>query len=343
MNIQKDKTPALNVPALILCAVIIAVIGVSYLRQHSGKLFPQTPPIMQKNDAAAWIGAVRNGEQKKAGAYATRLCGGCEFKRIPDIDYLRLATEMKFSTLVFNAPFDENDFMRWKDAFAVRKFLSGRRISADAGEIEGIAKAVLDKLECRPTPSGACQARTISEILERGYGNTHEITRTLSEAFYQSGYEVMAVSIFDDSGNIIHVVCEVRGKSSTAVVDARFKKIWPGRLFADLAQDPSLISGTWPENIAKSAKKHVYCLPAEYQDYKVYNQDLQKGLALSGTGEKPGFGGDPRKRIEEYLKHFGAREKVSVTYWRYPFIVLVSQPDFPTAWRLDYEKACEVQ
>ncbi|HCE46803.1 MAG TPA: hypothetical protein DET40_24925 [Lentisphaeria bacterium] len=326
-----------------LCAVIIAVAGVSYIRQYSGKLFPPTAPAVRKSDADKWIESVGSGDLKKAVAYAANLCGGCELKRIPDIDYLKLAAEMKFSTLVFDAPFGRNDFLRWTDALAVRKFIPGRKIGADAGEIEGIAKAVLDKLECRPTPQGVCQTRTMSEILQRGYGNTHEITRILAEALFQAGYEVMIVSIFDDSRNLIHVVCEVRGKNQSAVIDTRFKKVWTGKVFADLAQDPSLSSGTWPGDIAKSAKSHVYGLPAEYQDYKVYNQNLQKALASSGIGGIPRFGDDPRRRIEEYLKHFGPNEKVPVTYWRYPFTVLMSQPDFPGSWRLEYEKELEVQ
>jgi hypothetical protein len=52
----------------------------------------------------------------------------------------------------------------------------------------------------------------------------------------------------------------------------------------------------------------------------------------------PVFGADPRKRIEAYLKYFPVGGNVMITYWRYPFFALMSQPDYPNEWKLDYEK-----
>ncbi|HBC87000.1 MAG TPA: hypothetical protein DCZ94_08610 [Lentisphaeria bacterium] len=340
MDPQKNKKSSLNAPALILCAVIIAVTGVSYIRQKQEKIFPQQAPKGSRDDAARWCESVEKGEMKKAETYAARICGGCDMKQIPDVDYLRLAEEMKFSTLLFNQPFGKYDFYRWKDACAVLDLVWDKKTRR---ELQNMVQGVIDKLECRPTPEGKPQSLTISEILQRGYGNTHEITRVLCEAAYQSGYDVMAVSIFDESKNLIHVVCEIRGKDKSLVVDTRFKKIWDNMTFAKLAEEPKLTSGTWPENIAKSVKFHIYNLPAEFQDYKVYNQNLQQALSTRKIDGIPRFGEDPRTRIEKYLKYFGPDQKPLVTYWRYPFIALLSQPDFPAGWRLNYEKFLEEQ
>ncbi len=338
MDTQTRKS-SINIPAIILCAVIIAVAGISYIRKNQEKVFPQQAPAVARADFADWMKAVEGGNVEKAVAYATRISGGCDMRKIPDSDYLKLAADMKFSTLVYDAPFGKADFARWKDAFAVRKLISG--VKADADEIENIAKAVSSKIECRPTPAGKLQAATISEIIDRGFGNTHEITRVLCEAFYQAGYETMTVSIFEEKSFPAHLVSEIRGKGHTAVVDSRFKKVWKDMVFAKLAQDPSLAAGVWPENIAKSAKNYVYGLPAEVQDYRIFNQNLQNALVSSGFAGTVRLAEDPRKRIERYLMHFESPEKVPATYWRYPFIVLLSQPDFPAGWRLNYEKLLE--
>ncbi len=343
MDTQKNKISSLNAPALILCAIIIAVAAVSYLRSNQEKVFPQQVMGPQKTDFIQWIEAVKAGEEGKAIPYAARICGGCDLKKIPDPDYLKLAEGMKCSTMVFDAPFGKNDFLGWKDAFAVRKFISDSNIRSGADEIEKIAQAVIGKLECRPTAEGKLQARSVAEILERGYGNTHEITRVLCDAVYQSGYDVMTVSIFDETRNVIHLLCEIRGKNQAYVADVRFKRTWKDMTFEKLMQDASLTAGVWTDNIAKSAKNHVYGLPAEVQDYKVYNQDLGKALSSSEFSGSVRLGEDPRGRIEKYLSNFESPEKVQITYWRYPFIVLMSQPDFPAGWKLNIEKAMEQQ
>ncbi len=337
MDPQNKNRPFINAPVLILCAVIIAVAGVSYISQNRDRLFPQKPQEVLKDDVTRWIEAVEKGEVKKAETYATRICGGCEMKDIPDIDYLRLAEEMKFSTLLYNQPFVKYDFARWKDACAVRNLINDKK---NGKGLQDNIRAVMDKIECRPTQEGKPQALTILEILGRGYGNTHEISRVLCEVAYQSGYDVTTVSIYDESKNLIHVVCEIRRGDQSFVIDSRFKKIWEGMTFAKLAGDPKLTAGIWPEKIEKSTKFHVYCLPAEFQDYKVYNQKLY-GNASARVADIPRFGEDPRKRIEKYLQYFDPKEKPLITYWRYPFIALMSQPDFPASWRLDFEKLLE--
>ena len=91
----------------------------------------------------------------------------------------------------------------------------------------------------------------------------------------------------------------------------------------------------------KAMKNHVYGVPSEFQDYKVYNRALAENLKRGGLENIPLFGADPRKRILSYLKYFTPGENVMITYWRYPFFALLSQPDFPNDWRLSYEQLFE--
>ena len=334
MNDQKNN---INVPAIILCAVIISVFSVSLIRENSLKLFPPHNFELVNKDMVKWMEAVRENNQTKAILYASRICGGCEMKTLPDYDYMKMLGDLKISTLLLNAPFSRYDFLRWKDAFCIKEFIGGV-IDEKSGDIEGIFSAIIRSIEYRQTPEGSPQALTMSEIILRGYGNTHEKLRILCECARQAGYEVQAVSLFDDSGNLVHAVCEIRGRGKVMVADARYGKLWENTTFAKLAENPSYVSGLWPENTVKAMKNHVYGVPAEFQDYKIYNQSLAANLKRGGIGDVPLFGADPRKRIESYLKFLAPGENDMITYWRYPFYALMSQPDFPADWKLNYEK-----
>ncbi|MFA6567218.1 MAG: hypothetical protein WCS96_03325 [Victivallales bacterium] len=287
-----------------------------------------------------WMEAIKGNNQGKAILYASRICGGCEMKDLPDSDYLKVLSDLRISTLLLDTPFSRYDFLRWKDAFCIKKFI-GEAADGKSGEIEGIFSALMRNIEYRQTREGSFQALTLSEIIGRGYGNTGEMTRVLSECAYQTGYDVQTVSLFDDSGNLVHMICEIRGKGKSTVVDVRFGKLWENTTFAELAENPSGVSGLWPENTVKAMKNHIYGVPSEFQDYKVYNQALAENLKRGGVKDVPVFGADPRERIEAYLKYFAPGDNVRITYWRYPFFALMSQPDFPNDWKLNYEELLE--
>jgi hypothetical protein len=335
MGTQKNNF--INVPVIILSAVVISVFSVSFIRENYQKLFPAGNFEPSDKDVFRWIQAVEEDNQTKAVLYATRICGGCEMKELPDSDYLQVVSDLKISTLILNAPFSRYDFLRWKDAFRIKRFIGEITDGKSAG-IEGIFSRLLDKIEYRKTPEGASQALTLTQIIDRGYGNTHEMARLLCECAYQAGYEVQTVSLFDDSRNLVHVVCEIRGNDESIVADARFKKLWGNMTFAKIAENPSALSGIWPDNIVKSMKNHIYGVPSEFQDYKACNQAFAENIKRRGINDVPVFGADPRKRIQAYLKYFAPGNHVRITYWRYPFFVLMSQPDFPKDWKLDYEK-----
>lgn len=331
-----QKTKFVNLPAVIFCIVILSVVSVSLIRGNYQKLFPAADYEPGKRDALKWMESVKENDQDKAILYATRICGGCEMKKIPDSDYLKVLGDLKISTLLLNAPFNRYDFLRWKDAFCIREFI-GEAISGNSDEIGVIFSTVMRKIQYRQTPPSSPQALTLTEIIERGYGNSQEITRVVGECAYQAGYDVQTVLLIDDSKNLVHVICEIRGKGKSAVVDARFKKLWENTTFAKFAENPSAVSDLWPENIVKAMKTHIYGVPSEFQDYKVYNQELAANLKRTGSGDIPVFGSDPRKRIETYLKYFTPGDNIRITYWRYPFLALLSQPDFPNGWRINYE------
>ena len=335
MDTQKNKIS--NIPAIILSVVIISLFSVSLIRENYQKLFPAGNFEPGNKDAFKWMEAIRENNQDKAILYASRISGGCEMKGLPDSEYIKLVSDLRISTLLLNAPFSRYDYLRWKDAFCIKKFI---RDATDekSEEIEGIFSALMRNVEYRQTPEGASQALTMAEIIGRGYGNTHEMIRVFSECAYQSGYDVQTVTLFDDFGKIVHAVCEIRGKGKSMVADARFGKLWGNTTFAKLAENPSGVSGLWPENMVKEMRNHIYGVPSEFQDYKIYNQTLSENLKRGGVGDIPVFGADPRKRIEAYLKYSALGDNTGITYWKYPFYVLMSQPDFPNDWRLNYEK-----
>jgi hypothetical protein len=335
-----QKNNFINIPAIILCVVIVSVFSVSLIRENYLELFSSGKVEAVNKDAFKWMEAVKGNNQTKAILYALRICGGCEMKILPDSDYLKVVSDLRISTLLLNAPFSRYDFLRWKDAFSIKEFTGGAT-EGKPDDIEAVFSALMNNVEYRQTPEGSPQALTMVEIIERGYGNTHETVRVLSECAYQMGYDVQTVTLFDDSGNIVHVVCEIRGKGKSMVADVRFRKFWKNMTFAKLAENPADVSGLWPENTVKAMKNHVYGIPSEFQDYKMYNQELSENLKGAGSGDIPVFGSDPKKRIEAYLKYFSSGENFIVTYWRYPFYALVSRPDFPNGWRLDYGKLLE--
>jgi hypothetical protein len=335
MNSQKNNFS--NIPAIILCVVIISTLSVSLIRENYQKLFPVANFESGNKDTFMWVEAIRENNQNKAILYASRISGGCEMKDLPDSDYLKLVSDLRISTLLLNSPFGRYDYLRWKDAFCIKKFVKDAT-DEKSEEIEGIFSALMRNIEYRQTPEGSSQALTMAEIIGRGYGNTHEMIRIFSECAYQSGYDVQTVTLFDDSGKIVHLVCEIRGKGKAMVADARFGKLWKNTTFAKLAENPSGVSGLWPENMVQALKNHIYGIPSEFQDYKIYNQALSGNLKRGGIGDVPIFGADPRKRIEAYLKYSESEDNSGITYWRYPFYVLMSQPDFPNDWRLNYEK-----
>lgn len=334
---DNQKNNFVNIPAIILCVVIISVFSVSLVRENFHMFFPVGRIESADKDVFKWIEAIRDNKQDKAILYASRICGGCDMKKLPDSDYLKVVAELRISTLLLNAPFSRYDFLRWKDAFYVREFIKGIP-EGKSDEIEGIFSALMRKIEYRQTPESSPQALTMTEIIGRGYGNSHEITRVISECAYQSGYDVQTISLFDDSGNLLHVICEIRGKGKSVVADARFRKLWDNTTFAKFSENPVCVSGLWPENLVKAMKNHIYGLPAEFQDYKVYNQLLAENLKRGRMKDIPVFGADPRTRILSYLKYFVPGDKYVVTYWRYPFYTLLSQPDFPVDWKLNYDK-----
>jgi hypothetical protein len=338
MGTQKNNF--VSIPAVILCVVIISLFSVSLIRENYRKIFPIGIFEPGDEDTHNWIEAVRNDNQAKAILYASRICGGCEMEELPDSDYLKVVTELKISTLLLNAPFGRYDFLRWRDAFLVKKFIREMTDGKSYG-VEGIFTALMRNIEYRQTKEGSPQAMTMAEILGRGYGNTHELTRLLSECAYQEGYDVQTVSLFDDSGNLVHVLCEIRGKGKTVLADVRFRKLWENMTFAKFAENPLFVSGLWPEKTVKAMGNHVYGVPSEFQDYKAYNRTLAENLKRGGLEDVPVFGADPRKRILAYLKYFAPGDKVMVTYWRYPFFALLSQPDFPNDWRLGYDQLFE--
>lgn len=338
MDTQKNNF--INLPVIILCVVVISVFSVSLIRENYQKLFSICEVKSTDKDAIKWMEAIKDNNEAKSILYASRICGGCEMKELPDSDYLKVLGDLKISTLLLNAPFSRYDYLRWKDAFCMKEFIENIN-DGKSDKVEEIFSALMRKIEYRQTPEGSPQALTIAEIIGRGYGNAHEMIRVISECAYQVGYDVQTVSFFDDSRNLVHVICEIRGKGKSMVADARFRKLWEDTTFAKLAANPSGLSGLWPENIVKAMKNHIYGVPSEFQDYKVYNQALAENLKRMNNRNIPVFGADPKKRINTYLKYFPAGYNIMITYWRYPFFVLMSQPDFPKDWKLDYDKMLE--
>ncbi|HCE43002.1 MAG TPA: hypothetical protein DET40_05605 [Lentisphaeria bacterium] len=306
---------------LSLAAVFITVALVLLLL----KLLPPTTPYPSSIDVQAWMTAVEKGDMENAIASAGKILQRRAASVKIRSDYLKLAGGMKLDGSYFSTLPDKADFLRWESAFIIKNMLI-KEFKNLPPSVDDMFKLLQRSVKLKPGEDFKHQAGSPAEILLKGYGNTHELTRLLCEMAYQEDFEAQTISIFNEKGEPLHILCEFRKNGSVDTVDIRFGKSWHGRSFADLLKDKSLRQGIWPEQIEERLENSSYGIPAEPQDFKLANQHLFKYALLSVQGLDFRFGSDPGERIENYLRFFPDTKTFErFTYWRYPFIVMMAQ------------------
>ncbi len=306
---------------LSLAATFISVAAVLFLM----RLLPApASPYPSLNDVQAWLDAVEKGDMEKAIASAGKILQCRPAARMPGADYLKIASQMKVDPAYFSTYPDKADFLRWESAFIIKGMLLNE-FKDKSPSIDAMFKFLQRSLMLKSGEDFRHQSGSPAEILLKGYGNPQELTRVLCEMAYQEDFEAQTISLFNEKGEPLHLLCEFRKNGGVDTVDIKFGKIWLGKSFAELLKDNSLRQGIWPEQIENRLDNFSYGIPAEPQDYKPANQDLFKYVLLSARRLDFRFGSDPRERIENYLRFFtDLKTYERFGYWRYPFIVMMA-------------------
>ena len=318
---------------VLFCAALIGVALVSLIRTHSQTLFPSTPPAPAGDLAERWLDVVRKGDEKTALTLAAMLVPD-DAPQMPRSDYIKLAVLNGMGTTFLTAPFNHFDYARWRNAlFAANLAKRCLDLKNGATPEERIFRSLIRELRIGKSRNFEAEPRRgfFEVVLKNGEASPPEWFLIYAEAVFQSGAEVMVVSLFD-KGSVVHAVCEIRGKDgSKSVADPLKGCFWAGVDTADLAADPTRLKGVWSEREIAALHRRAYKLPAEPMDYRLFEQRL-RGETRSLHSLR--FGIDPQKRIERYIARFiksGGGD--SFTYWRFPFRVLKADKAFPQDWQ----------
>lgn len=353
MNLKKKTNKNIKINAgntfltSAIAAVILGILGVSYIREHSLSLFPVKKYEATQKDIQEWLNAVKSGDEKKAILYASRIIPD-DAPTLPDPDYIQLLLNNGLTIPLLTSPFSHFDFLRWKDAYEIKKIADNAKANFKSPVME-LFQQVLTKKKYDATSDSMSlyemfQVKisqyknapyvSIIDTWNKGYASMAELCRLFSAVAYQLGYDVVIIGIYDDSYKLTHFLCEVRKNDESYLCDLVNRKIWTNTTFKSITENPDILKGIWPEKIIDSLQRSLHRIPSEAMDYKLYNQQLYNRLRKSGTLNLPKFGESPQARIESYIsKYENKREKRRFLYWNFPFKSLMSSPDFPQEWR----------
>ncbi len=320
-----DKLP--KIICSLMLVTIICVFFVSAIRENVGLIFPQDENSFRKSDIPAWKDAVDSGKSGAAILLAERIVGvDNDEPEVPDPDYIRVANGYEMSSSILTSPLGNYDFLRWQDALAIDKIIRGDLKSS--GNPSEILKFLCEKVKYRKTEDGKKMPFTISEIFSRGYGNAHEIARLASELLFNAGFDTAVVSRLTPEGTFLDIIVEARKGEKVISFDPL-----SGLVMEDVTAS-QMRSSTGSLHLPGSINL-LYDIPSEYQDYRAPDRKLGEALSKDLFHGRIIFGADPRTRIEKYLLHFpDGKINGEITYWRYPFHILRSCPDFPKDWLL---------
>lgn len=322
----------------LICAVLLGIVAVSLVRSNVNAIFPVKPLRVSRSTAESFLRAVRNGDEKGALLLAASITPD-DVPEAPRADYVRLMLQNKLGTALLTSPFNHFDYLRWRDAILADDIVKECLDSKDTGSLyEEMFRKINEKVKIIPSSikSGKPYSATLSEIWRAGRVPGPEWFRLYAEVVFQSGGEVMVVSLFDPECRVVHAVCEVRdADGDKSVADPLKGRFWKGVSVADLATDDSRLDGIWSAEERSALKRRVYRLPAEPMDYRLFERRLSEklsGFPLKGLIFR--FGVDPEKRIDRYVAKFADKNrKERFSYWHFPFLSLKSDKAFPSDWR----------
>ena len=344
-NKRKDKKVVypVNIALLAICGtVLLGVIGISYLRQNSTKIFPVTKYTPTKTDADRWMNAIKNDDEKSAILSASKLVPD-EVPEIPQLDYMYLLKNNGLSLPVLTSPFNHFDYLRWKDAYEVKKIVDNASSKSDK-PITLLFEELMTKKKPTATKDSMSlyemfriklgQSKdkpytSIIEIWEKGYASIDELFRLFSAMSFQLGYDVVVVGMYDSTFKLLYVVCEIHSADNSFLCDPMANKLWKG-ISAEELIDKHIQT---PRGILSKCEYVLYNLPAETMDFKVFNQRLYNQLTELKTEGVPRFGISPQARMDSYITKYGNKKKKSrFSYWNFPFQSLKSSKELPEQW-----------
>ncbi len=310
-----------NILTAALSAVLLGAVAVSLIRSHGKLWFPPSRLAPTKADALEWSKAVETGNKIMSIALAERL-STAEPPELPDSDYLLLLDQSRISTAALTSPYNNFDFIRWKDALRARQILQNIASKNNGGvSPEILCRQALDGLEIAPLSEKP--APTICDIADKKRVSTAEACRLLAALARQAGYQAWVVVAANPEGKPPTLLCEIRGDGKVATINTKTKIICdkPAETaLADLRPKPAGV---------------VRLLPSEMMDYKLAEQRLAKKLSKLLPAKYPKFGADPRSVIDAFVKSSPrGKPATPISYWHFPFLSLKSSPYFPEEWKL---------
>ena len=340
---KKESEYTLKVILLALCStVLLGIIGVSYLRQNSTKIFPVKKYIPTQTDADRWMNAIKKGDEKEAILSASRIVPD-DIPELPKLDYMYLLKNNGLSLPVLTSSFNHFDYLRWKDAYEVKRIVE-KACSQTSSPLPLLFKELMTKKKPTETKDamslyemfqiklGQSKEKpytSISDIWEKGYASIDELFRLFSAISYQMGYEVVVVEMYDSSFKMLYMACEIRSPEKTYLCDPMANKLWEGITAEDLIDKHITVK----KGELCNCEYVLYNLPAEAMDFKLFDQQLYKQLQKLSTEEVPRFGTSPEARMESYIAKYGKKKRKSrFSYWNFPFQSLKSSKEFPENW-----------
>ena len=340
---KKECEYPLKLILLTLCStVLLGIIGVSYLRQNSTKIFPVAKYMPTKIDAERWLDAVRKGDEKEAILSASRIIPD-DIPELPELDYMYLLKNNGLSLPVLTSPFNHFDYQRWKDAYEVKKIVENA-CSKTSAPLPLLFKELMTKKKPTETKEsmslyemfqlklGQSKQKpytSICDIWEKGYASIDELFRLFSAMSYQLGYKVVVVEMYDSSFNLLYMVCEIRSPEKSYLCDPMANRLWEGISAEDLIDKHITTS----KGELRNCEYVLYSLPAEPMDFKLFDQQLSKELKKLSPEGLPRFGTLPETRMESYIAKYGNKKRKSrFSYWNFPFQSLKSSKEFPKNW-----------
>ncbi|NOY74395.1 MAG: hypothetical protein GXP32_01205 [Kiritimatiellaeota bacterium] len=334
-RIVAARTPALVAKSL-FSAVLIGLMGVSLIRSWGMYIFTPPKKTVDRSTVEKWMRAVRGGDEKAALLLAASIVPDDD-PEVPRADYTRLALLNGLGTALFTSPFNHFDFLRWRNALlAAGLARTSRDLKAGWLSQDEIFKIISSglKISVSTGEEPSCSLESFEKTWNAGTASAPEWFRFYSEVVFQSGAEIMVVSLFDEDSVVVHAVCEIRGSDGAKFVADPIKGLfWKGVSVSDLAADSSRLKGVWSERERGALKRPEYRLPADPMDYRVFERRLGSVFSRFDFPVSFRFGVDPETRIERYFAVFADKNRQErFSYWHFPFSSLESLKAFPGDW-----------
>ena len=320
----------------ILATAILGIIFVSFIRDKSEDFFPSKRPKATKHQALQWLEAVKNNQKQEALLIAKKIIPDDD-PQMPNPDYLQLLFSLKLGTLILTSPFNDFDFMRWRDAYTVQQIVNAPDIMSEKEnfQLEALFRKMQKKIKLISNPiKNYIPSVSISGIWEKKAASTRELCRLFAAIAKQAGYDVQIVALYNKNHILVHLFCEIRKNNRSFVADPRFGFFAADASVALFAGESASLPKVWPKKLAAGLKNRVYKLPAEAVDYKLTNQKLFAKLNVIANKPIPLFGQDPQEEIDAFIRKYQNKtQNTAFTYWTFPFNSLMFSPDFPKKWR----------